>query len=91
VFQKFIEPKRCFTLKRDSDICDSYLPSHIFTVNETELSDGRALQNLYRYYTSRPVFMHRPRRQISRGGILKKKSRLKYGMWEKKVVHEREI
>jgi len=31
-----------------------------------------------------------PGRQIFRGGILKK-SRLKYGMREKKAVHEREI
>jgi len=31
-----------------------------------------------------------PGRQIFREGILKK-SRLKYGMWKKKAVHEREI
>jgi len=43
----------------------------------------------------RPVFTHGPPgpgpgRQIFRGGILKK-SRLKYSMWKKKAVHEREI
>jgi len=40
---------------------------------------------------ARPVFTHGPPgRQIFRGGILKE-ARLKYGMREKKAVHEKEI
>ena len=50
VFQKFLEPKRCFTLKGDSDDRDCFLQSHVFTVIKTELSDGRVLQNSYRYH-----------------------------------------
>jgi hypothetical protein len=50
VFQKFLEPKSCCTLKRDSDNHDCFLQSHIFTVIKTELSDGQVLQNPYRYH-----------------------------------------
>ena len=50
LFQKFLDPKRCFALKRDSDDHDCFLQSHIFTVIKTELCDVRVLQNSYRYH-----------------------------------------
>jgi len=41
LIQKFLDSKRCFTLKRDSDDRDCFLQFHVFTVIKTELCDGR--------------------------------------------------